>query len=176
MWINERLDQVVSGLFQFKRGFEFESLCMQQPPLGDSTTIFRCVTRVESELVEEASGGHPDVESRRGGKSVEKTEVYSHNIDTIRYVEKKMEKEGVQRLDRHPTNRIGPGRSLPKAAPPVPVPVPVPANMVDNELDPVPTSVDEGDPNYVDEEVEDGNVDGIVVAKAVAKMAGDIGG
>ncbi|GKV49320.1 hypothetical protein SLEP1_g56076 [Rubroshorea leprosula] len=36
---NEGLDQVVSGLFQFKQGLEFESLCMQQPSLGDSPTI-----------------------------------------------------------------------------------------------------------------------------------------
>ncbi|GKV25981.1 hypothetical protein SLEP1_g35350 [Rubroshorea leprosula] len=48
---NEGLDQVVSGLFQLKQGLEFESLWMQQPPLGDSPTISRCATRVGSGLV-----------------------------------------------------------------------------------------------------------------------------
>ncbi|EOY08101.1 Uncharacterized protein TCM_022422 [Theobroma cacao] len=48
-------------------------------------------------------------------KKVEKTEVPSRNIDTIKYVEKKLEDKGVQRMERHPANGIGIGRPPPKS-------------------------------------------------------------
>ncbi|GLT73950.1 hypothetical protein SLA2020_457770 [Shorea laevis] len=109
-----------------------------------------------------------------GRKKVEKTEVYSHNMDTIRYVEKKLEDKGVQRLGRHPANGIGLGRLLPKAGHGGKYTWEGPADMVDNELDAAPEAIDEGDPNYVDEEAEDGNETGMVVGEVeVAKVAAD---
>ncbi|GKV10533.1 hypothetical protein SLEP1_g21882 [Rubroshorea leprosula] len=49
-----------------------------------------------------------------------------------------------------------------------------PADVLDNELDAAPAAIDEGDPNYVDEEADDGNATGMVVGEVeVAKVAAD---
>ncbi|GAU16011.1 hypothetical protein TSUD_338820 [Trifolium subterraneum] len=107
-----------------------------------------------------------------GKKRVEKTELNTHNIDTIKHVEKKLINNGVQRLDRHPVDGIGIGRPPPKSGRGGKFTWEGPAGMVDNMLDyAAPAAIDDKDPNYVDEEVEEdvkelvvGEVD---VAKAV---------
>jgi hypothetical protein len=89
-----------------------------------------------------------------GKKRVEKTELNTHNIDTIKHVEKKLIKNGVQRLDRHPVDGIGIGRQPPKSGRGGKFTWEGPAGMVDNMLDAAPAAIDEKDPNYVDDEVE----------------------
>ncbi|XWS55947.1 hypothetical protein CRYUN_Cryun09bG0043700 [Craigia yunnanensis] len=114
-----------------------------------------------------------------GRKRVEKTEVPSRNIDTIKYVERKLEDKGVQRMDRHPASGIGIGRPPPKSSHGGKYTWEGLDDMAENELMPVPAAIDEKDPNYVDEEEEErilrGNksdVAGFVVGEVeVAKVA-----
>lgn len=89
-----------------------------------------------------------------GKKRVEKTELNTHNIDTIKYVEKKLINNGVQRLDRHPVDGIGIGRPPSKSGHGGKYTWEGPADIIDNELDAAPAAIDEKDPNYVDEEVD----------------------
>lgn len=86
-----------------------------------------------------------------GKKTVEKTELNTHNIDTIKYVEKKLIKKGVQRLERHPADGIGIGRPPPKSGHGGKHTWEGPDDMAENEL---LAAIDEKDPNYVDEEEE----------------------
>ncbi|CAI8614777.1 unnamed protein product [Vicia faba] len=87
-----------------------------------------------------------------GKKRVEKTELNTHNIDTIKYVEKKLINNGVQRLDRHPVDGIGIGRPPPKSGHGGKYTWEGPADIIDNELDAAPAAIDNKDPNYVDDE------------------------
>ncbi|KAI3951842.1 hypothetical protein MKX01_021580 [Papaver californicum] len=121
-----------------------------------------------------------------GMKKVEKTKVTTHNPDTLRYIEQKMRDKGVQRMDRHPIDGIGLHKN-PKSG----HGGRCPCDLVDDELSmgrDVPTNIDEGDPNYVDEEIEEkimrGDSDvvnaymkGFVVSEVdVAKTANDAHG
>lgn len=45
-----------------------------------------------------------------GKKRVEKTEVNTHNVDTLRYVERKLMDKGAIRMERHPLDGIWIGR------------------------------------------------------------------
>lgn len=109
-----------------------------------------------------------------GKKRVEKTELNTHNIDTIKHVEKKLINNGVQRLDRHPVDGIGIGRGPPKSGRGGKFTWEGPADMVDNMLDPAPAAMDENDPNYVDEEDgEDAAKELIVGEVDVAKVGGE---
>ncbi|XVE96513.1 hypothetical protein REPUB_Repub02eG0229000 [Reevesia pubescens] len=90
-----------------------------------------------------------------GRKKVEKAEVPSRNIDTIKYVERKLEDKGVQRMERHPANGIGIGKPPPKSGHGGKYTWEGPDDMAENELMPVPAAIDEKDPNYVDEEEEE---------------------
>ncbi|KEH24108.1 uncharacterized protein [Medicago truncatula] len=109
-----------------------------------------------------------------GKKRVEKTELNTHNIDTIKHVEKKLINNGVQRLDRHPVDGIGIGRGPPKSGRGGKFTWEGPADMVDNMLDPAPAAMDENDPNYVDEEDgEDAAKELIVGDVDVAKVGGE---
>ncbi|CAK8544000.1 unnamed protein product [Lathyrus sativus] len=90
-----------------------------------------------------------------GKKRVEKTELNTHNIDTIKYVEKKLINNGVQRLDRHPVDGIGIGRPPSKSGHGGKYTWEGPADIIDNELDAAPAAMDEKDPNYVDDELVD---------------------
>jgi len=106
-----------------------------------------------------------------GKKRVEKTELNTHNIDTIKHVEKKLINNGVQRLDRHPVDGIGIGRGPPKSGRGGKFTWEGPADMVDSMLDPAPAAMDEKDPNYVDEEDgEDAAKELIVGEVDVAKV------
>ncbi|KAF3441729.1 hypothetical protein FNV43_RR15644 [Rhamnella rubrinervis] len=116
-----------------------------------------------------------------GRKRVEKAELDTHNIDTVKYVEKKLFEKGVQRLERHPANGIGIGRPPPKSGHGGKYTWEGPDDLVENELSPTPPAIDERDPNYVDEETEekivkgeDGDVAGLVVGEVeVAKAVED---
>lgn len=90
-----------------------------------------------------------------GKKRVEKTELNTHNIDTIKYVEKKLIDKGVQRLERHPADGIGIGRPPPKSGHGGKYTWEGPRDIAENELEAVPPAIDEKDPNYVDEEEEE---------------------
>lgn len=52
--------------------------------------------------------------NEEGRKRVEKMELDTDNIDTLKYVEKKLEDKGVQRMERHPANGLGIGQPPPK--------------------------------------------------------------
>lgn len=91
-----------------------------------------------------------------GKKWVEKTELSTHNIDTVKYVEKKLINKGVHRMDRHPVDRVGISRPPPKSGHGGKFTWEGPASEVDNEMMGAPAAMDEGDPNYVDEENEGG--------------------
>lgn len=114
-----------------------------------------------------------------GRKRVEKTELNTHNIDTIKYVEKKLIDKGVQRMDRHPANGIGIGRPPPKSGHGGKYTWEGPDDLADSELYAAPPAIDEKDPNYVDEEAEEkilrgekSDVAGFVVGDVdVAKVA-----
>ncbi|PON56107.1 hypothetical protein PanWU01x14_183160 [Parasponia andersonii] len=95
-----------------------------------------------------------------GRKRVEKAELKTHDIDTIKYVERKLVDKGVQRLERRPANGIGIGRPPPKSGHGGKYTWEGPADVAENELSPTPPAIDEGDPNYVDEEAEEGVVRG----------------
>lgn len=109
-----------------------------------------------------------------GKKRVEKTELNTHNIDTIKYVEKKLMDKGVQRMERHPADGIGIGRPPPKSGRGGKYTWEGPADMAKNELEAAPPAIDEGDPNYVDDEEEGKDAEGVVVGEVdVVKAAED---
>ncbi|CAI0469530.1 unnamed protein product [Linum tenue] len=114
-----------------------------------------------------------------GRKRVEKTELSTHNIDTIKHVEKKLRDKGVHRMDRHPVDGIGIKNPPPKSGHGGKYTWEGPGDLAENEMEPVPAAIDEKDPNYVDEEEEErilkgerSDVAGIVVGEVeVPKVA-----
>ncbi|XP_054804401.1 uncharacterized protein LOC129307454 [Prosopis cineraria] len=107
-----------------------------------------------------------------GRKRVEKTELNTHNIDTIKYVEKKLMDKGVQRMERHPADGIGIRKPPPKSGHGGKYTWEGPGDMVESELEAAPAALDEKDPNYVDEEREEKGVGDLVVGEVeVAKAA-----
>lgn len=114
-----------------------------------------------------------------GRKRVEKTELNTHNIDTIKYVEKKLMDKGIQRMERHPVDGIGIGKPPPKSGRGGKYTWEGPMDMAESELDAAPAALDEKDPNYVDDEREEKIVRGeekdvgeVEVAKAAEKEEG----
>ncbi|KAL0426499.1 UNVERIFIED_CONTAM: hypothetical protein Slati_2824700 [Sesamum latifolium] len=114
-----------------------------------------------------------------GMKRVEKVEVVgTHNIDTLKHVQKKLIDKGIQRQDRHPIDGLPRGRQ-PKSGHGGKYTWEGPADDAANELEEAPAAIDEKDPNYVDEEAEGrilrgevSGVAGLVVGEIdVAKMA-----
>ncbi|KAJ0908846.1 hypothetical protein HanRHA438_Chr07g0314981 [Helianthus annuus] len=111
--------------------------------------------------------------NEEGRKQVEKVEVNTHNIDTLKHIEKKLVDKGLHRLERHPRDGI-PLEKQPKGGRGGKYTWDGPGGMVEDELDPAPAAVDEKDPNYVSEEEEEKaarEVDGVVVGEVeVAKV------
>ncbi|XP_076943071.1 uncharacterized protein LOC143633001 [Bidens hawaiensis] len=111
--------------------------------------------------------------NEEGRKWVEKIEVKTHNIDTLKHIEKKLTDKGLHRLDRHPRDGISLEKQA-KGGRGGKYTWDGPGGVVDDELDPAPPAVDEKDPNYVDEEEEvrvAREVDGVVVGEVeVAKV------
>ncbi|PIA27424.1 hypothetical protein AQUCO_07800042v1 [Aquilegia coerulea] len=104
---------------------------------GKETVTFRMVSRDEE-----------------GQKKVEKKEVDTQNPDTLRYIDKKNKDKGVQRMDRHPVDGRGLNQ-MPKSGRSGKFTWEGPDDLINNELDAAPAAIDEGDPNYVDDEEEE---------------------
>nr|GLL36373.1 uncharacterized protein LOC109181099 [Ipomoea trifida] len=115
-----------------------------------------------------------------GCKRVTKHEVETHNIDTLKYIEKKLMDKGVHRKDRRPASGIPLGKQS-KSGHGGKFTWEGPADEAEYELDDVPAAIDEKDPNYVDEEAEKSilkgevsGVEGMVVGEVdVAKVAAE---
>ncbi|TYJ18787.1 hypothetical protein E1A91_A09G146900v1 [Gossypium mustelinum] len=91
-----------------------------------------------------------------GRKEVERTKVPSRKIDTIKYIERKLEDKGVQRLERHPADGIGIDQPPPKSGRGGKYTWEGPDyGLAENKLMAAPPAIDEKDPNYVDEEEEE---------------------
>ncbi|KAL7170360.1 hypothetical protein ACSBR2_035265 [Camellia fascicularis] len=106
------------------------------------------------------------IRDEEGHKKVEKVDLEAHKVDTLKYVEKKLVDKGVQRMERHPADGLPFARPPPKAGHGGKYTWEGPADEAENALDPAPPAIDEKDPNYVDEEVEEEvvkEVDGVVV-------------
>ncbi|KAI3824324.1 hypothetical protein L1987_05782 [Smallanthus sonchifolius] len=97
-----------------------------------------------------------------GRKRVGKKEVQTHNIDTLKHIEKKLTDKGLRRLDRHPRDGI-PIEKQAKGGRGGKYTWDGPGGIVSDELDPAPPAVDEKDPNYVSEEEE--RADGVVIGE-----------
>ncbi|OVA04633.1 hypothetical protein BVC80_1711g20 [Macleaya cordata] len=115
-----------------------------------------------------------------GSKKVEKTEVIKlSKPDTLRYIEKKLWDKGVLRMERHPVDGLGGLNRQPKSGHGGKYTWEGPRDPTETELLDVPVAIDERDPNYVDEEVEerivkgeDKDLEGLVVGEVeVAKTA-----
>ncbi|KAD5507911.1 hypothetical protein R6Q59_031378 [Mikania micrantha] len=130
---------------------------MQTDKNQDTVTLIRAVTADEE-----------------GRKRVEKTEVKTHNIDTLKHIEKKLVDKGQHRMDRHPRDGI-PIEKQSKGGRGGKYTWDGPGGMVSSELDPAPPAVDDKDPNYVSEEEEERvarQAEGVVVGEVeVAKVA-----
>ncbi|PHT71683.1 hypothetical protein T459_22468 [Capsicum annuum] len=100
----------------------------------------------------------------RGGK----IEIDTKNVDTIKYIEKRLTEKGVQRLERHPADGL-PFKHDPKKGHGGKYTWEGPDNEAASELDPVPPALDEKDPNY--EEAEDEKEKVVVGEVEVAKLA-----
>ncbi|KAE8690058.1 glucomannan 4-beta-mannosyltransferase 9-like [Hibiscus syriacus] len=112
-----------------------------------------------------------------GRKKAEREEMPTRNIDTIKYLERKLEDKGIQRRERHPADGIGIGRPPPKSGHGGKYTWEGPDGVAENELTAVPPAIDEKDPNYVNEEEEEkvvNDVGELVVGEVdVAKAAED---
>ncbi|GAB4856506.1 hypothetical protein Ancab_014422 [Ancistrocladus abbreviatus] len=89
-----------------------------------------------------------------GRKKVEKLEAHTHNVKTLKHIEKKLVDKGVQRMERHPVDgRGGIGKPPPKHGHGGKYTWEGPGDVPESELD-APLAIDEKDPNYVEEEEE----------------------
>ncbi|KAJ6694518.1 hypothetical protein OIU85_005222 [Salix viminalis] len=134
------------------------------------TVVMKAVSRVEE-----------------GKKKMEKAELKTHSTDTIKYVEKKLVDNGVLRMERHPVDgrKGGIGKPPPKSGHGGKFTWEGPYDEAEIELEAAaPPAIDEKDPNYVDEVMEEKIVKGeekdvaglvvgeIEVAKAVEGRRG----
>ncbi|KAJ8537697.1 hypothetical protein K7X08_014237 [Anisodus acutangulus] len=114
--------------------------------------------------------------NEEGKKHVEKLELDTKNVDTVKYIEKKLTEKGVQRLERHPANGL-PLKHDPKKGHGGKYTWEGPHKEAGYKLDPAPPALDEKDPNYVDEQTEekvmkDEELSGVVVGEIeVPKLA-----
>ncbi|CAM8931052.1 unnamed protein product [Rhodiola kirilowii] len=127
------------------------------------------------------SAKHPDKRviravssNEEGRKVVEKVEVKTRNVETLKYVEKKLEDKGCMRLDRHPMDgRGGIHAPPPKQGHGGKYTWEGPGDVVESEAvaEESPAAIDEKDPNYVEEEVVDGEV--VIGEVEAAKVAAE---
>ncbi|KAL0374951.1 UNVERIFIED_CONTAM: hypothetical protein Sradi_3410800 [Sesamum radiatum] len=105
-----------------------------------------------------------------GRKHVEKVELKTHDVETVKYVERKLVDKGVGRLERHPADGL-PLKHDPKKGHGGKYTWEGPAKEFEAELEAEP-AIDEKDPNYVEEEVGEEGTDELVVGEVeVAKAA-----
>ncbi|CAK7340623.1 unnamed protein product [Dovyalis caffra] len=121
-----------------------------------------------------------------GKKRVEKAEVKTHKVDTVKYIEKKLVDKGIIRMERHPVDgKGGIGKPPPKSGHGGKYTWEGPDDEAESELEgAAQPAIDEKDPNYVDEEAEEKLVRGeekdvadliageVEVAKAVEERDG----
>ncbi|KAF8664698.1 hypothetical protein HU200_054415 [Digitaria exilis] len=96
---------------------------------------------------------HRDEEGKKVSEKVPVPETRHH--DTAKHLERKLEEQGLHRLERHPANAprgVGIGSPPPKSGRGGKYTWEGPAGLVDDELDPAPAAIDRGDPNYDDDE------------------------
>ncbi|KAL6998142.1 hypothetical protein U1Q18_008269 [Sarracenia purpurea var. burkii] len=105
-------------------------------------------SKMKTKTTKEDEKGHKRVEN------VEELIINAPNIDTVKYVEKKLADKGVQRMERHPADGLPFARPPPKSGHGGKYTWEGPAEEAENELDPAPPAIDEKDPNYVDDEEE----------------------
>ena len=119
---------------------------------------------------------HRDEEGRKVAENLPVPEM--RRPDTARHLERKLEEQGLHRLERHPANAprgVGIGAPPPKSGRGGKYTWDGPGGLVGDELDPAPPAIDTNDPNY--EEDEDGAAREAVVGEVeVAKVAGERGG
>ncbi|XAR69697.1 hypothetical protein NMG60_11001394 [Bertholletia excelsa] len=112
-----------------------------------------------------------------GQKKVEKLDLHTRSVDTVKYVEKKLADKGVQRMERHPADGLPYSRPPPKAGHGGKYTWEGPAPEAENELDPLPPAIDERDPNFVDEVAEEAAEEaGVVVGEVEVPKAAEGGG
>ncbi|KAL2250724.1 uncharacterized protein LOC105174128 [Sesamum indicum] len=105
-----------------------------------------------------------------GRKHVEKVELKTHDVETVKYVERKLVDKGVGRLERHPADGL-PLKHDPKKGHGGKYTWEGPEKEFEAELEAEP-AIDEKDPNYVEEEVGEEGTDELVVGEVeVAKAA-----
>ncbi|XP_015086835.1 uncharacterized protein LOC107029910 [Solanum pennellii] len=113
-----------------------------------------------------------------GKTKITKLETNTHNIETLKHMEKKLVDKGVHRKDRRPIDGI-PLNKLSKSGHGGKFTWEGPRDAMEYELDDdLPVAIDENDPNYVDEEEEGrllrgevSGVEGLVVGEIdVAKV------
>ncbi|XP_010248412.1 PREDICTED: uncharacterized protein LOC104591302 [Nelumbo nucifera] len=120
-----------------------------------------------------------DEDDEGGRKRAERKEVKKpHNPDRVKYIEKQLWDKGVQRMERHPVDGLGGlGQPPPKSGHGGKYTWEDPCDAAENELSPTLPAIDEGDPNYVEEEEEKGVVKDeepqVVGEVEVAKLAQD---
>ncbi|KAL5709625.1 hypothetical protein ACHQM5_020290 [Ranunculus cassubicifolius] len=105
-------------------------------------------------------------------KRVEKKEVDTHNHDTLKYIDKKMKDKGVQRMDRHPVDGMSINK-MAKSGRGGKYTWEGPGGMIEDEMDAAPAAIDQGDPNYVDEESFVKGVEGKVVGEVEVAKVGE---
>ncbi|KAL6595492.1 hypothetical protein ACP70R_047832 [Stipagrostis hirtigluma subsp. patula] len=111
-----------------------------------------------------------------GKKVTEKVPVpATRRPDTVKHFERKLEEQGLHRLERHPANAprgVGIGAPPPKSGRGGKYTWEGPGDPAESELDPAPPAVDPRDPNYEAEEGEDEVAKEVVVGEVeVAKVA-----
>lgn len=119
--------------------------------------------------------------NEEGRTKVEKVEVHTHNVDTIKHIERKLVDTGVQRLERHPADgKGGVKRPPPKKGHGGKFTWEGPDPEAEYKLE-AEGAIDEGDPNYVREEEESEEMGGreedlvkgeVEVAKAAEEREG----
>ncbi|KAE8800946.1 hypothetical protein D1007_23444 [Hordeum vulgare] len=115
---------------------------------------------------------HRDEEGHKVAEKVAVPE--TRRPDTAKHVERKLEEQGLHRLERHPANAprgVGIGAPPPKSGRGGKYTWEGPEGLVDSELDPAPAAIDRNDPNYEEEE-EEAVVGEVGVAKVARARAG----
>lgn len=114
--------------------------------------------------------------NEEGRKCVDKFELKTRNPETIKQVERKLMGKGVQRMERHPSDGISLKRPPSKSGHGGKYTWEGPDRMEDYEMQPDPPAMDEGDPNYDEEQTnkkigDDVEVDLVKGEVQVAKEA-----
>uniref|UniRef100_A0A5B7BNK2 Uncharacterized protein n=1 Tax=Davidia involucrata TaxID=16924 RepID=A0A5B7BNK2_DAVIN len=112
-----------------------------------------------------------------GRERVEKAEVHTLNIDTLKYIEKKLVDKGVLRKERHPADGLPLSRGPHKSGHGGKYTWEGSDDVAENELEAAPPAIDEKDPNYVEEaaaEEEDSEVAGLVVGEVEVPKAAEV--